>query len=244
MVPSRPVRALKALLRWGVAVAGAGAGCGLALWLTLWISVRTSAALVPSVVGREPAQAAALVQEAGLVARVQEGVFDPQIPTGRVAQQRPTPGFQLKRGGTVLLYPSLGRATQKVPDLIGLPETVAESELEGAGLHEGAVSEVDGQSDAVTVVAQQPPPGVLVSPTTSVALLVNRTPIRRRYVMPTLVNVREDVATRIVRSLGFRLATVQRVDYRGLAPGVVLRQEPEAGAPVLDAAVVAMWVSQ
>lgn len=236
--------ALKALLRWSLALVGAVAGCGFAVWLTLWISIRSTAALVPDVRAEEPAQAAAMVQQAGLVARLQEGVYDPTIASGRIAVVKPPPGFQLKRGDTVLLYPSLGEATQRVPDLVGMPETVAEAELDAAGLGSGLHCRIDGQSDSVTVVAQTPESGTMVGAGGTVSLLVNRSPSRRSYVMPELVGVREDVAARVVRALGFRLANLQRVAYQGLAPGIVLRQDPMAGAPVRDASVVALWVSQ
>lgn len=236
--------ALKALLRWSLALVGAVVGCGFAVWLTLWISIRSTAARVPDVRAEEPAQAAAMIQQAGLVARLQEGVYDPTIASGRIAVVKPPPGFQLKRGDTVLLYPSLGEATQRVPDLVGMPETVADTELEATGLSPGLHSRIDGEGDSVAVIAQTPDAGTLVGQGGTVTLLINRSPARRRYVMPDLVGVREDVAAGAVRALGFRLANLQRVAYQGLARGIVLRQDPMAGAPVRDASVVALWVSQ
>jgi beta-lactam-binding protein with PASTA domain len=173
-----------------------------------------------------------------------EGVFNQSTDIGRIAMQRPPAGFQLKRGATVLIYPSLGRATIRMPDLVGLPNTVAESELDDAKLRLGTVCQVDGESDAINVVAQQPPAGALVGEGVSVSLLVNRGAVRRRYVMPDFVGSREVAATSILRNLGFRIAAVKRVSYQGLTPGLVLRQDPPAGGPVLDAAVVALWVSQ
>jgi len=235
---------MQAFLRWFLALTGALAGCGFAVWLTLWISIRSTSARVPEVRAQDPAQAAATVQEAGLVARLQEGVYDPTIAAGRIAQARPPAGFQLKRGDTVLLYPSLGEATLRVPNLAGLPQSVAETELETVGLRFGTHSQVEGQGDAIAVVAQSPEAGTMVGAGGTVALLVNRSPGRRRYVMPDLVGAREDVAASVVRGLGFRLANLQRIAYQGLAPGIVLRQDPGAGAPVRDAAVVALWVSQ
>jgi beta-lactam-binding protein with PASTA domain len=238
------VKALQRALHWLLALFGVTTGCAIAVWVTLWISVRSSAAVVPDLQGLDPSQAAKTVARAGLVPRLQDGVFDQSTDIGRIALQRPPAGFQLKRGATVLIYPSLGRATIKMPDLVGLPDTVAESELEDAKLHLGAVCQVDGQSDALGVVAQQPAAGALVGEGVSVSLLVNRGAARRSYVMPDFVGERESAAAETLRRLGFRLAAVKRVDYQGLAPGLVLRQDPPAGGPVLDSAVVALWVSQ
>lgn len=239
-----PVRALQRAAGWFLTLLGVAAGCAVAVWMTLWISVRSSTAVVPDLHGMKPSQAAKAVQQAGLVPRVQDGVFNQSTDIGRIAMQRPPAGFQLKRGATVLIYPSLGRATIKMPDLVGLPNTVAESELDDAKLRLGAVCQVDGESDAINVVAQQPPAGALVGEGVSVSLLINRGTARRRYVMPDFVGSREAAATSLLRSLGFRIAAIKRVSYQGLAPGLVLRQDPPAGGPVLDAAVVALWVSQ
>lgn len=227
-----------------LALGAVAIGAGIAVWATLWLSLRTSAVIVPDVRGQAPAHAAAVLQQDGLVARIQDGIYDPGVLPGQIASQRPPAGFQLKRGAVVLLHPSLGKASQKVPNLVGLPETVAETELESADLVEGPRCEVSEATGAMAIIAQQPPAGALVSPKTQVALLVNAAPARRRYVMPDFVGIREDLATRTLSSLGFRLATLQRVRYQGMAPGLVLRQDPPAGSPVLDASVVGLWVSE
>jgi serine/threonine-protein kinase len=231
------------LLRIVVALAGIAVGAALTVWLVLSVSLRSSAARVPSVVGMDPARAAAALLDAGLVARAQDGVFDPEVPAGKVARQRPTAGFQLKRGGTVLIFPSLGEASQRVEDLVGLPVSLADSELETAGLSSGVRCEVDGQADSAEIVASTPAAGVLVAPGTAVALLVNRAPRQQRYAMPDLGGVSEADATRVLRALGFRVGTAQRLAYPGIPPGVVLRQEPSAGGPVAEGGTVNLWVS-
>lgn len=231
-------------LRWLAGAIGLVAGCGVAVWVVLWVGVRSTAAHVPNVTGMEGAHAAAVIANAGLVARVQPGVFDPQVATGRVAVQRPRAGFELKRGGTVLLYPSLGKAVQTMVDLSGMPVTLAQAELESERLTVDRTCEVRGQADAVVVLAQEPAPGTLVAPGSSVALLVNQTPRERFYVMPDFVGSAEGAATRVIRNLGFQLASVQPVSYPGVSVGTVLKQDPQAGGPVAQAAVVGLWVSQ
>jgi len=192
----------------------------------------------------EISHGAGILRESGLLVRLQEGVFDAAVPIGRIAQQRPAVGFQLKRGSTVLLLPSLGKEARRLGELVGLPISLAEAELENEGLSVAVRCEVEEQADAVVVVAQTPPGGTLVAPSAGVALLVNRVPQRVRYVMPDFVGMSEQDVTRIIRSQGFRLAEVQRVPYGGAPAGIVLRQDPAGGGPVADAAVVGLWVSR
>lgn len=243
MVTSRPVKVVRVLQGCTGAV-GLVVGTGLAVWLVLWVSLRSSAVKVPSVLGQDLPHATTVLQETGLVARLQDGVFSREVPIGRIVVQRPGPGLQLKRGAAILLYPSLGEEVRRVPELSGLPLSLAQSELENSGLQTDHLCEVEGEGDGVLVVALAPAAGTQVAPNSGVALLVNRVARQRRYVMPDLYGAAEEDATRVVRALGFQLAAVQPVPYPGVAPGVVLRQSPAAGEPVVEAAVVALWVSR
>jgi beta-lactam-binding protein with PASTA domain len=233
-----------AVLHVLLAAAMFAAGSAVAVWLVLWVSLHSSAVRVPEVRGLEITRAIAAVQEAGLIVRVQEGVFAPEIGVGHVARQRPAPGLELKRGGTVLLSPSLGEAAVRVPDLSRLPTSFAEAQLEEAGLRVGWRSQVEGEADAAVVVAQAPVAGSAVAPASEVAVLMNRGPRERRFVAPDFTGAREEDAARVIRTLGFRLAAVQRVLYPDVQPGIVLRQDPPAGGPVSEAAVLALWVSR
>ncbi len=232
------------LLRWAVAAVGCVVGSALAAWLVLWVSLRSSAVRVPDVQGMDGSHAFTILQESGLLAREQEGVFNAEIPVGRIARQRPSAGLEVKRGTVVLLFPSQGSAAQDVRDLRGLPLSLAEAELESAGLRAGRQCRVEEQADAVIVLAHVPPGGARVAPNTEVALLVNAVPRHKRYVMPDFVGIDEAIATRVIRALGFRLADLQHVPYPALRTGVVLRQDPPAGGPVSEAAVVGLWVSR
>jgi len=232
------------ILRWLAVFVGFVAGGALTAWLVLWVGLRSAAVRVPDVRGMDTARAFAVLQDAGLLANLQEDVFDAQVPVGRIARQRPGAGLEVKRGAVVRLYRSQGGEVRRVGDLAGLPLTLAEAELEGEGLRVGRRCTIAGQADAAVVVAQAPPAGALAAPGAAVDLLVNTAPRRNRYVMPDFVGVEEAVASRVVRALGFRLAALQLVRYPGVAPGLVLRQDPAAGGPVAEAEVVALWVSR
>ncbi|HPC82708.1 MAG TPA: PASTA domain-containing protein [Thermoanaerobaculaceae bacterium] len=232
------------LLQGCAGIVGFAVGAALAVWVVLWISLRSSAVRVPSVVGQDLGTAAATLASVGLVARVQDGVFSPEMGIGRIAVQRPGPGLQLKRGASVLLYPSLGEEVRRVPDLRGLPLTLAQAELESVGLSIDRLCEIEGESDSVTVIGLSPAAGTQVASGSGVTLLVNRIPRQRRFVMPDLYGASEEAASRVVRALGFQLAAVQPVPYPGVPAGIVLRQSPPAGEAAAEAAVVALWVSR
>lgn len=232
------------VLRWLAALVGLVIGGGLSAWFVLWVGLRSAAVRVPDVRGMDTARAFAVLQDAGLLASLQDDVFDEQVPVGRVARQRPGAGLEVKRGAVVRLHRSQGGEVRRVSNLVGLPPMLAATELEGDGLRTGRQCQIEGQVDAAVVVAHSPAAGALVAPGAAVDLLVNVVPRRSRYVMPDFVGSEEAVASRVVRALGFRLAALQPVRYPGVAPGLVLRQDPPAGGPVAEAEVVALWVSR
>lgn len=219
-------------------------GLGLAVWLVLWVSLRTSVVHVPSVVGKLPNEALAALQEEGLLGRLHDSVFDGAVPAGKIAAQRPAGGFALKRGAVVLLHISMGDAAQAVPEVVGLPVALAQAQLEAQGLTVMRRCEVEGQANATVVLATSPPPRTMVPPGSGVILLVNRSARQRAFIMPDFIGEGEALATTMVRNLGFRLASLQRIAYPGIQPGLVLRQDPPAGGMVTESALVALWLSR
>lgn len=226
------------------AVVGVVVGGAVAAWVVLWLSLKASAVRVPPVEGQPPEAAARTLQSVGLVPRLQNPVADPTHPVGTVARQRPPAGFQLKRGSTVLLYPSLGAAGVAVPDLTGLPPAAAAAQLEQVGLAEGEHAEVMGEGSATVVIAQSPGPGTLLAPGARVALLVNRQAPENRVVMPDVVGKPADEAQAWLSRWGFRVDTVQPAVYPGLPMGIVVKQSPLAGGPAALGTGVVLWVSR
>lgn len=228
----------------GAGMLGVVLGGVVAAWVVLWLSLKASAVKVPAVEGQPPETAARALQAVGLVPRLQNPIPDPTHPVGTVARQRPVAGFQLKRGSTVLLYPSLGAAGLAVPDLIGLPPAAAAAQLEQVGLTEGEHAEVVGEGAAMVVIAQSPAPGSLLAPGATVALLVNRQVQEKHVVMPDVVGEPVDRAAGWLSRCGFRVDAVQPVVYPGLPSGVVVKQSPVAGGPAALGTGVVLWASR
>lgn len=227
-----------------VAFAGLGLGAVITSWLVLWLSLRTTTVHVPDVQGQPPERAAATLQKAGLVPRVQDPVPDPKYPAGLVAKQKPGPGFQLKRGSSVFLYPSSGTGGVIVPDFRGFPPAAVVAQLEELGLAEGATAEVSGEAKGSVVVAQVPPPGASVAPEARVSLLVNRGLDRPRVIMPDLVGKPVQEVKQLLGNWGFRLDGVEYVTYPGLPPGTVVKQVPPPGGPAFLGGGVQLWAAR
>jgi beta-lactam-binding protein with PASTA domain len=128
-----------------------------------------------------------------------------------------------------------------VPLLVGETERTAQLRVAQDGLTLSDVSEIRSHTFAPDIVVAQTPPAKTGG--TSVALLVNRGERGASYVMPDLIGVNGDRAADILRSRGFRVVVVG-TSYPGVAAGVVIRQNPQAGFQISPSETVSLEVSR
>ena len=133
---------------------------------------------------------------------------------------------------SVLIAPSILSA-----DFAALGEAIAAAERGGADLIH--VDVMDGHF--VPNLTIGPP---VVKSLKRVALLISRPEAGAGYVMPDLIGVNGDRAAEILRRQGFRVAVVGSMPYPGVAAGVVLRQNPQAGFEIAPGEPISIEVSR
>jgi len=207
------------------------------------MALRAREVTVPDFVNHTEAEATAMAGTAGLAVQVDEsGRPDPHIPAGRVVAQTPDAGAVTRRERQVRLWLSTGSSATTVPALTGESERTAELQLAQAGLLVSAVSEIRSTTyPPDSVVAQDPPAHAAAG---AVGLLVNRGELSATYVMPDLIGVDGTRAADLLRGRGFRVAVVGSVPYPGVDPGVVIRQNPQAGFQIGPGEPISLEVSQ
>jgi eukaryotic-like serine/threonine-protein kinase len=210
--------------------------------IAMRVAVRAQEVAVPTLTGRTVSDATQLLTDLGLALRVDENLRpDDKIPAGQIMKQDPAAGTQARRQRSVRVWVSGGPRSTPVPRLAGQSERTARLRLDQDGIETAAVSEVrssDYPSDAV--IAQDPAPD---AQSRRVALLVNRGEAPTTYLMPDLVNQDATTASDALIARGFRV-TLSATTTSGAAPGVVVRQKPEAGYPVTIADAVSLEVSK
>jgi beta-lactam-binding protein with PASTA domain len=207
------------------------------------LALRAREVKVPDLINRTANDASASAGALGLALRVDDlRRPDPKIAAGRVLAQEPAAGSVARRQRTVKVWLSAGQRAALVPTLTGETERTAQLRLAQDGLTVAAVSEI--RTDAYptdVIVAQQPPAKTAGS---RVTLLVNRGARGATYVMPDLIGVNGDRAAEILRAHGFRVAVVGSNPYPGVAAGVVLRQNPQAGFQIGPGEPISLEVSR
>jgi eukaryotic-like serine/threonine-protein kinase len=207
------------------------------------IALRTREVQVPDFTNRTANEATAIATDLGLAMKIDETRRpDPKIPTGRVLAQEPAAGSIARRQRSVRIWLSAGARAATVPLLVGETERTAQLRLQQDGLTLADLSEIKSHTFASDVVVAQTPPAKTAGD--KVALLVNRGERGASYVMPDLIGVNGDRAAEILRNRGFRVAVVGSTPYPGVAAGVVIRQNPQAGFQIGPGEPISLEVSR
>jgi penicillin-binding protein 1A len=130
---------------------------------------------VPSLVGLAVADAERLLQEAGLVA-TSKTEFRPEYPEGTVTGQTPEAGTSAPQGTSVtMVVTSQQPPFVVVPNVIGQPEQMAQTNLGGAGFEVSLVTAPSSNPafHAGAIVAQKPAPGAEKPPGSTITITVN-----------------------------------------------------------------------
>ena len=207
------------------------------------LALRTRDAIVPQLNGKTVTEAAAILTASGLNLKVEEARrVDAAVPAGQVITQDPLPGVNTRRERSVKVWVSGGPRSLVVPALSGESERTAQLRLQQEGLEMGPVAEIrSADYPAGTIVAQFPAPKTAGA---QVALLVNRGERGARYVMPDLIGINGERAAELLRTRGFRATVVGDHPYPGVAAGIVLRQNPQAGFQIAPGEPISLEVSR
>jgi serine/threonine-protein kinase len=140
-----------------------------------------------------------------------------------VISSSPDAGTTVDRGTTVTLTVSQGKEKVAVPDVTGETEDNARSEIEGAGLRVGKVTEEESDEDPGTVTGQSPGAGANVAKNTAVDLTV-----AKAVTVPDVADKKEDDARTELEAAGFKVRVREQTVTDPAQVGVVLSQTPDA----------------
>jgi beta-lactam-binding protein with PASTA domain len=193
----------------------------------LVVSEGPGEATVPSVAGMPQDEAEDAIRSEGFTPEVEQ-VFSTEVRRGRVIEASPPEGTTLERGSTVTLRVSRGPQQVAVPDVTGETEGNARSELEGAGLRVGEVTEEESQeAEPGTVLDQDPGSGERVAEGSAVNLTVATEP--EPVDVPDVIDRTQADARTQLRDAGFEVRVREEEVSDEGEDGVVIDQNPGAG---------------
>jgi len=214
-------------------------------WQALVHTLHLGTISIPDLRSMTTEEATRIAHDVGLIVKVDEnGAFSATVDTGLIAEQEPSAGYHVKTGSIVNVRTSLGNQRISIPDLRGISFQAAQQDLAALGLKSGTRIRLNAHKVGDEVVATEPPIGTDVAPGAIINLLVNTTPKRDIWVMPSFLSRSVGSVRHYCRKNHLRLGHVHEVPYPGFADGTVLRQYPAAGSPVSRSDIITIWASR
>ncbi|HAA89275.1 MAG: Serine/threonine-protein kinase Sp [Thermoanaerobacterales bacterium 50_218] len=194
---------------------------------------------VPSVTGLPLDEAKEKIIGLGLRYQVHE-IYDRKTPEGVIVRQSPLGGTRVKKKRVVELWVSKGPRLVWLPDVRGYPLQEAKAILESSGFKvKDPVSEFyDEKVPAGSVISQVPEGEQKVAEGSQISLIVSKGSPPRQVVMPSLLGLTVEQASKTLEDLGLVLGEIKEEESQEYPSGVVCGQEIEPGTVVSSGEVV------
>ena len=198
---------------------------------------------MPNLVGKNSADAQAILQGRGLLLKVVDRVYS-DLPANAVVRQSPPEGERMKVSQNAHVVLSLGPQNVTTPSLVGESLRVARIQLLQSGLQLGEVTTYLAPAALSDTILQQTPLPGMKAGSPRVNLLVAQGAPPSSYIMPWLVGMPLPDADRLLSSVGLKLSKTTFVPSPQWPKGVVTEQTPGPGSKITNESDIGMVVAQ
>ncbi|MDQ2814192.1 MAG: Stk1 family PASTA domain-containing Ser/Thr kinase [Actinomycetota bacterium] len=191
---------------------------------------------VPLVNGEPVTQAQGQISRAHLRSTV-VGKASATIPKGRVIDSNPPNGNNVAANTVVTLFVSSGAAPVTVPNVVGQPETSAETTLQNAGFKVSVTPDPTSTQTAGQVLSQSPSTGTAL-PGSTVTITVSGGAV----MVPPVVGDSQATASSQLSGSGFQVVVQPGSGPAQFAAGTVFAQQPAASTTLAKGSKVTIYV--
>ncbi|MCZ6696536.1 MAG: PASTA domain-containing protein [Acidobacteria bacterium] len=236
-------------------------GLILATWIAAWIgglvmvgalsayytvrySVSGRVVQVPDLTNKTIQEGRTLLREQGLILEEAAQRNDDRIAEGRIIEQEPSPGVDIKLQRKVKVVVSLGDKITPIPDMRGGAARKAQITLQQEGMRLGGQVYIYTKREGENlVVGQDPYPGSSGIPERGISLLVSRGDRPLAYVMPNLIGRRQSEVIGFLSRAGLKRGPVMRSPDHPAPQGTIIAQSPAAGYRVRHGDLVTLTIA-
>ena len=234
---------LERVLRLSALVFVLAAAAFLSAVTTIGIAIRGRIVSMPNLVGQPMPEAQRILAARGLQLRVADRVYSP-LPVNAIVRQSPPPGEEMKISQDAHVVLSLGQQTVKIPALEGQSMRAVRITLLQAGLQLGEVTTIYLPATQPDIVLKQDPPQGTTASSPHVDLLVSGLDRQPFYVMPGVVGLEQQEASRTLAAAGLKIAKLNHIGQAGAPKGTIVGQNPPGGERIPAGTTVELGVSE
>jgi serine/threonine-protein kinase len=207
--------------------------------ITIWVSSGLPRVVIPDLVGEDQTAAAAQLAKLGLQGKPLQ--VPSSKPAGQVVAQDPPAGTKVEVNSVVHFNVAKGPVPVSVPDVRGQPVAQASSQLQALGFRV-AVTPVDSDQPANTVIDESPAAGTSAGKGSTVSLTVSKGPTTST--IPDVTSQDVGSATSTLANSGFKSKIVNQDVTDPSLDGTVLSQDPGGGGQAKPGTTVTLTVGR
>jgi beta-lactam-binding protein with PASTA domain/predicted Ser/Thr protein kinase len=190
--------------------------------VTLTVNAGPGQAKVPGVAGLDQATAASKLTAAHFRVAVEKAPSD-TVPAGTVISSNPSGGLLARQGSVVTISVSRGLKQVGVPLVVGETQSIAETEIRGAGLVPSVAKHQDNAPSG-QVLQQAPDAGQRVDQGSTVTIVVSSG--QAKVAVPNVIGKTRSSAVSTLRSKGFAVSVQEQTVDVAAQDGKVIDQFP------------------
>ena len=198
---------------------------------------------VPNIVGKDRAEAIALLQKSNLEAMVIEE-YENNVPIGFIIRQEPPQGTVVKEYRKISIFLSKGPELVDVPNLVGRDINTAYAELSKIFLRVGKIDEKeDKDKPDGTIISQNPNPPAHIGINSYVDFVVSTQKVKF-FVMPDLTGFTTTEVRAKLTELQLKLNDIQDQHTDKYPSGTVVGQSPSPGQETSEGSEIVIVVAR
>ncbi|MCP4216031.1 MAG: PASTA domain-containing protein [bacterium] len=216
------------------------------VFLTMSILIKGEELKTPDLKGKSLSEAYQIASENGIYLKKVVGNYGRQFKPLTVINQFPLAGVKIKEKSFIKVFITSELVEVIMPELsTGYSLKECENILRDSDLRKRFISYMESDKVPVDfVISQSVLPGTRVSSGSQIDLLVSRGPTEKAYIMPDLIEKREENVIHFFENKGLKISQRREISYPGLEPGIIIKQHPDSGFKINTKSRISITVSQ
>ena len=200
---------------------------------------------IPNVVGKTQEEAKIEIEKNKLIFNVSKEVFSSDVEKGSVVSQDPEykNNYSIKEGNTINVVISKGIELVKMPKVVGVEYSKAETTLTDLGLKIEKIEEISQTVEAGYIVNQETAENTEIAVGSTVKIHVSKGNGKKKFKVIDVIGKNRDEAKKSLTDLGMEVSIKEKEDT-SKSDGVVLEQSIQSDTEVEEGTKITITVNK
>ena len=200
---------------------------------------------IPNVVGKTQEEAKIEIEKNKLIFNVSKEVFSSDVEKGSVVSQDPEykNNYSIKEGNTINVVISKGIELVKMPKVVGVEYSKAETTLTDLGLKIEKIEEISQTVEAGYIVNQETAENTEIEVGSTVKIHVSKGNGKKKFKVIDVIGKNRDEAKKSLTDLGMEVSIKEKEDT-SKSDGVVLEQSIQSDTEVEEGTKITITVNK